>query len=125
MVGEATGNQPRFGLPADLDRSVRLLDDAQIDRLAKAVADEVPRRVRSAPDNPLVGGRAAKPIPAKAARAKPDKPATVTAGQEWLILAAWEAGLKPAEIAKEVRVSRSTVLHVINDAQRDRRRTER
>ena len=112
-------------LPADLDRSLRLLDDAQFDRLTKAVAGEVRRRGRSAPDNPSVGGRSAKHVPAKAARAKPDKPATVTAGQERMILAAWKAGLKPAAIAKEVRVSRSTVLHVIHDAQRDRRRTER
>ncbi len=112
-------------LPADLDRSLRLLDNAQLDRLTKAVAGEVRRRRRSAPDNPSVGGRSAKHVPAKAARAKPDKPAMVTAGQERLILAAWVAGLKPAAIAKEVRVSRSTVQHVINGAQRDRRRTER
>ena len=112
-------------LPADLDRSLRLLDDAQLDRLTKAVADEVRRRGRSAPDNPSVGGRSAKHILAKAARAKPDKPAIVTTGQERLILAAWEAGLKPAAIAKDVRVSRSTVLHVINDTQRDRRGAER
>lgn len=115
-------------LPADLDRSLRLLDDVQLDRLTKAVADEVRRRGHSAPDNQSVGSRSAKYIPAKAVRAKPDRPekaATVTAGQERLILAAWKAGLKPAAIAKEVRVSRSTVLHVINDAQRDRRRTER
>ena len=112
-------------LPADLDRSLRLLDDAQLDRLAKAVADEVRRRGRGAPDNPSVGDRSAKYFPAKAERAKPDKPTTVTAGQERLILAAWKAGLKPAMIAKEVRVSRSTALHVINDAQRDHRRTER
>ena len=127
-AGSGIGRQAKtsgVALPADLDRSLRLLDDAQLDRLTKAVAGEVRRRGRSAPDNPSVGGRSAKHVPAKAAREKPDKPATVTAGQERLILAAWEAGLKPAAIAKEVRVSRSTVLHVINDEQRDRRRTER
>ena len=50
---------------------------------------------------------------------------TVTAGQERLILAAFDAGLGPAAIAKEFRVSRATVQRVITDAQRDRRRTER
>lgn len=54
-----------------------------------------------------------------------DGAATVTAGQERLILPAFEAGLRPAEIAQEVRVSRSTVQHVITAAQRDRRKTER
>ena len=129
-AGSRSGRQAKtsgVALPADLDRSLRLLDDVQLDRLTKAVAEEVRRRGRSAPDNLSVGGRPAKYNPGKAACAKPDKPAraaTVTAGQERLIFAAWEAALKPAAIAKEVRVSRSAVLHVINDAQRDRRRTE-
>ena len=116
---------PGVALPADLDRSLRLLDEAQLDRLAEAVAGEVRRRGRSAPDNPSVEGRSAKHTPAKAAQAKPDKPAAVSAGQERLILAAWKAGLKPAAIAKEVRLSRSAVQHVINAAQRNRPRTER
>ena len=94
-------------------------------RLAEAVTEEVWRRSRSAPDNPSVEGRSPKRTPAKAARAKPDRAATVTAGQERLILAAFDAGLGPAAIAKEFRVSRPTVQRVITDAQRDRRRTER
>ena len=117
-----------LALPADLGRSLRLLDDAQLDRLTKAVTDEVRRRGRNPPESPSVGGRSAKRTPAKAARAKPDEPdraATVSPGQERLILAAFEAGLRPAAIAKEVRLSRSTVQHVITDAQRHRRKTER
>ena len=116
---------PRIALPADLGRSLRLLDDAQLDRLAEAVADEGRRRGRSGPDSPTGAGRSPKRTPAKAARAKPDRPATVTAGQKRLILAAFDAGLRPAAIAKEFRVSRSAVQHVITDAKRDRRRTER
>ena len=46
-------------------------------------------------------------------------------GQERLNLAAFEADLRPAAIAKEVRVSRPTVQHVITAPQRDRRKTER
>ncbi len=117
-----------IALPADLGRSLRLLDDAQLDRLAEAVADEVRRRGRSAPADPSVAGRSPKRTPAKEARARPEKPdsaAAVTAGQERLILAAFEAGLRPAAIAKEFRVSRSAVQHVITDAKRERRRTER
>lgn len=119
---------PGIALPADLGRSLRLLDDAQLDRLAEAVTDELRRRGRSPPDSPSVAGRSAKRTPARAARAKPnepDKAAAVTPGQERLILAAFEAGLRPAAIAKEVRVSRATVQHVITVAKRNRRNTER
>ena len=116
---------PRLALPADLGRSLRLLDDAQLHRLAKAVADEVRRRGRNAPARPTPAGRSAKRTPAKAAGARPDRPAMVTPGQERLILAAFDAGLGPAAIAKEFRVSRSAVQHVITDAKRDRRGTER
>jgi len=107
---------------------LRLLDDVQLDRLTKAVTDEVRRRGRNPPDSPSVKGRSAKRTPAKAGRAKPEEPvtaATVTPGQERLILAAFEAGLRPTAIAKEVRVSRPTVRHVFTAAQRDRRKTER
>ena len=116
---------PRLALPVDLGRSLRLLEDAQLDRLADAVADEVQRRGRNAPDRPTGVGRPPQRTPAKAPRAKPERPATLTAGQERLILAAFDAGLRPAAIAKEFRVSRSAVQHVITDAKRDRRRTER
>ena len=121
-------HKPGIALPADLGRSLRRLDDAQLDRLTKAATDEVRRRGRNPPDSLSVAGRSAKRTPAQAGRAKPDEPdraATVTPGQERLILAAFEAGLRPAAIAKEVRVSRSTVQHVITAAQRDRRKAER
>ena len=120
--------RPGIALPAELGRSLRLLDDAQLDRLMKAVADEVRRRGCAAPDGPSVAGRSARPVPAKTALAKPGEPdnaATVTSGQQRLILAACEAGLKPAAIAKEFRVSRATVQSVITSAQRDRRNMER
>ncbi len=129
--GPGPDRQPgksKIALPTDLGRSLRLLDDAQLDRLMEAVTDEVRRRGRNPPDSPSVRGRSAKRTPAKAGRAKPEEPvtaATVTPGQERLILAAFEAGLRPAAIAKEVRVSRSTVQHVITAAQPDRRKTER
>lgn len=41
---ERREKRPGIALPADLGRSLRLLDNAQLDRLMKAVADEVRRR---------------------------------------------------------------------------------
>ncbi len=118
----------KIALPVDLGRSLRLLDDAELDRLTRAETDEGRRRGRTPPDGPRAGSRSAKRTPTRGARAKPEEPdraATVTPGQERLILAAFEAGLRPAAIAKELRVSRSTVQHVITAGQRDRRKAER
>ena len=49
------------------------------------------------------------------------KPAPVTPGQERLILAAFEAGLKPAAIAREFRLSRAQVDGVVAAAKECRR----
>lgn len=54
-----------------------------------------------------------------------DRAGAVTPGQQRLILVAWEAGLKPAAIAREFRLSRPTVQHVITGAQRYRRKAQR
>ena len=100
-----------MALPADLERSLRHLDDAQLDRLLEAVTAEAQRRGRT-------DGR-------KSGTETRGKPAAVTPGQERLILAAHEAGLKPAAIAKEFRLSRPAVQDVIKAAERNRRKTER
>ena len=124
---DSPAKTPGLALPADLGRSLRLLDDVQLDRLAEAVADEVRRRGRCPPDGAAAGGTARR-TPAKAARAtqkEADGAAAATPGQERLILAAFEAGLRPAAIAKEFRVLRSTVQNVIAAARRDRHKTER
>ncbi|MCY3793058.1 MAG: hypothetical protein OXG51_01620 [Gammaproteobacteria bacterium] len=55
----------------------------------------------------------------------PDRAGAVTPGQERLIPAAHDAGLTPAAIAREFRLSRPAVQHVITGAQRGRRKTER
>ena len=118
---------PGLALPADLGRSLRLLNDEQLDRLAKAAFEEARRRGRDVPDNTSVtSGRSARLVPAKSPRVKPaqeDRAASVTPGQKRLILAG--AGLKPAAIAREFRLSRATVQSVITSAPRDRRKTER
>lgn len=120
---------PRLALPTDIARSLRLLDDGQLDRLAEAVGAEVRRRGRDAADGPPAAHtrRRAKSAAMKPAAPKSDAPdgAAVTPGQERLILAASEAGLKPAAIAREVRLSPTIVRQVIAAARRNRRKPQR
>ena len=96
-----------LALPADLDRSLRHLDDANLDRLVEAAIAEARRRGRQAGKTSGGRGRA--------------KPSPVTPGQEKLILAAFEAGLKPAAIAREFRLSRALVEGVLAGAGHGRR----
>ena len=106
--GGAGAHRPvALALPADLDRSLRHLEDADLDRLVEAATAEARRRGRQAGKTSGGRGRA--------------RSAPVTPGQEKLILAAFEAGLKPAAIAREFRLSRAQVDGVLGDAGRGRR----
>ena len=120
---------PGLALPADLGRSLRLLDDDTLDRLVKAAIAEARRRGRNLPEGWADENRQAEPSGRAKGRAKkagmPDRAGAVTPGQERLILAARDAGLTPAAIAREFRLSRPAVQHVITGAQRGRRKTER
>ena len=119
---------PGLALPANLGKSLRLLDDAQLDRLAKAVTREARRRGFRMPNEASAGRGSKRPGQAKPAPREPaasGKAAAVTAGQERLILAAHGAGLRPAAIAREFRLSRAAVQDVIASAKRARRGTGR
>ena len=123
-TGFAGRRKPGIALPANLDRSLRLLDDDQLDRLAKAVAEEARRRRHDTAGEPSASGRKTdKPGSARPATARPARAGSatsVTPGQEKLILAAFEAGLKPAAIAREFRLARVTVQRVVDAARRGR-----
>ena len=101
------GRTVPHALPADLDRALRHLDDAEFDRLRDAVAAETRRRGR--PD-----GKTSGPRPR-------GRQAPVTPGQERLVLAAFESGLKPAAIAREFRLARAQVESVVASAKLGRR----
>ena len=105
--GTDAGRTVPHALPADLDRALRHLDDAQLDRLRAAVAAEARRRGRA---HGKTSGRGAR-----------RRPAPVTPGQERLVLAAFESGLKPAAIAREFRLSRAQVESVVAAAKPGRR----
>ena len=120
---------PGLALPADLGRSLRLLDDDALDRLVEAASGEARWRGHDLPQDTVDEDRQGVLSGAAKGRSKKagpsDRRGAVTPGQERLILAAWEAGLKPAAIAREFRLSRPTVQHVITGAQRAGRTTER
>ena len=104
--GEGGRKAGKMALPADLERSMRHLDDAQLDRLLEAAAAEARRRGRRDGRNP---GTETRRQPA------------VTPGQERLVVAAHEAGLRPAAIAREFRLSRAQVASVLAATKQRRR----
>ena len=95
----------------------------------KAAIAEAKRRGRDLPQGHADDRREVAPSGPGKGRAEkagaPDRAGTVTPGQERLFLAAHDAGLTPAAIAKEFRLSRPAVQHVITAAQGGRRKTER
>lgn len=123
--GRAAG-APGLALPTDLGRSLRLLDDEQLDRLATAVNAEIGRRGRNATDD-LPAARALqadKPVfatPAGPKPAAPDRAASLTPGQKSLVLAAFEAGLRPAAIARQFRLPQEAVRQAVAAVRRGRR----
>ena len=102
-------------LPDDLVCSLRLLADAELERLQAAVVNEVARR--GPPTPPL--GRASDPSDERerrvrtAAAPKPASSRGVTAGKANAIRAAFRAGMKPATIARQFGVPQSVVRQVL------------
>ena len=117
------GATPRYVLPSDLSASLRHLDDMQLDTLLQAAAVEARRRGppagADAPAPPAVKkepGRDARPPSGAKVR-----PAPVTTGQARILRAAFEAGVKPAALARQFRLSRAQVERIVGAAKRDAR----
>jgi hypothetical protein len=104
---------PRIALPTDLSTSLRYLDDAQLQRLSEAVAAEINRRdQRVSPTSP---SKAAGTEVSQSAslRKEANVVEDVPEGKANVIRAAFNAGLKPAAIARAFQVSQSLVNRVI------------
>ena len=124
-AGPDGAGQPRYALPSDLSGSLRRLDNGQLDRLLRAVLDEARRRGRSIGDDgsgapASRSGKALGPGAAAGGKAK-KRTGPVPPGQAKVIRAAFEAGVKPASIARQFRLSRAQVEQVVG-AQRRRGR---
>ena len=109
------GDRPGYALPSDLAGSLRHLGDGEFERLLGAVAGEARRRGRpltGEPAPPAAPGSGKPAAPAAAGKAR-RRLLPVPPGQARLIRAAYEAGVKPGAIARELRLSRAQVEHVI------------
>jgi hypothetical protein len=111
---------PRFALPSDIATSLRYLDDAELQRLQVAVEAEIGRRKRDARSDDGFASRASRPVPSPVATTKV---AEIPEGRANLIRASFDAGLKPATIARTFGVSLSLVNRIIRDAQKSSNRS--
>lgn len=114
--------RPRYVLPSDLAASLRHLDDSQLDRLLRAGVEEARRRGRPIDDRetsplPAVPGKASGSGRTARTRAK-KRTLPVAPGLAKVIRAAFEAGVKPATIARQFRVSREQVEQIVGRQKR-------
>ena len=112
-----SAKRTRYALPSDLPASLRHLDDAQLDGLLRAVVDEARRRGRplSGEQAPVRASGPKKPAPVTGGRSK-RQPLPLAPGQARLVRAAFEAGVKPSAIARQLRLSRAQVEQVLGKA---------
>ena len=118
--GSGGAGRPRYVLPSDLSGSLRHLDDDQLDRLLRSVAGEARRRGRPVDDeasaSPRSGsGKTPTGVPPAGGKSRA-RLLPIPPGQAKVIRAAFEAGVKPATIARQLRVSRAQVEQVIGRA---------
>ena len=103
----------RVTLPSDLSTSLRYVDDAELERLRVALAAEINRRDQGASTR-HADERLALPRPP--IRKTSSTVEELPEGKANLIRASFNAGLKPATIARTFHVSRSLVHRVIKSA---------
>lgn len=101
---------PRLALPGNLARSLRHLDDTQLEELLRTATAEARRRgltASQAGQGRGYGPSKSAPDPAAAKQARPVSP-----GLERIVRAALEAGVKPAAIARQFRLQRAEVQRI-------------
>lgn len=106
----------RVTLPSDLAGSLKHLDDAQLQTLSEAVSAEIDRRTRATPQNKAaaVADHTASSGRSAVSRNEKVKAAgDIPAGKANLIQASFKAGLKPAAIARTLRISEALVRRVL------------
>ena len=123
-IGARKAERPRYVLPSDLAGSLRHLDDDQLDRLLRAAIEEARRRrcpVDDAETTPLPAASGKAPGSGRAAKFGAKKRTLpIAPSQEKVIRAAFEAGVKPATIARQFRVSRAQIEQIVGRQKKGR-----
>jgi hypothetical protein len=104
---------PPVALPNDLATSLRYLEGSELQRLQAAVEAEIARRKRGTSTSRTDKGSAPEPPPPRPSSIEAAKVAEIPEGKANLIRASFNAGLKPATIARTLGVSLSLVNRII------------
>ena len=106
-------------LPSDLPGSLKYLDDAQLERLQEAVAFEINRRNQGASLTetalPKTTGTSSQP---SMLGNKTNSPEDIPLAKANLIRASFMAGLKPATIARNLRLPQSWVNRILSGTEK-------
>jgi hypothetical protein len=92
-------------LPSDLSNSLQYLEDAQLERLREAVVVEINRRAQHIKKGQVDAPGASRRAPAVSEKSDPTQ--EIPEGKANLIRASFNAGLKPATIARTFHVSQA------------------
>jgi hypothetical protein len=107
----------RVTLPSDLPGSLKHLDDVQLRRLREAVAVEINRRNPASENETVAAVPTGSPSQGRPASGR-DKRVSgfdeIPEGKANLIRASFEAGVKPAAIARTFRISQALVNRVLS-----------
>jgi hypothetical protein len=106
----------RIRLPSDLSASLKYVDNDELTRLREAISSEINRRGLSLPQT-----KPAAPDQRSVENKKEREPREIPVGKASLIHASFRAGLKPAAIARSLRISQALVRDVLNSAQKAKR----
>src|SRR6516165_184845 len=118
----STPSPARVTLPSDLSRSLKYLDDDQLNRLLEAVAVEINRRNQGRPKSETAAAAPTRASsPGQSASIRNDKIGgieKIPEGTANLIRASFRAGVKAAEIARTFRISRSAVSRILSSPEK-------
>jgi hypothetical protein len=110
-------------LPSDLSRALQYLDDAQLRRLHEAVEAEINRRALPPAVRPNVVPVSERSSGARrSTRGKQVGSGEIPEGKVNLIQASFAAGLKPAAIARTLRISQAQIRQVLHSSERLKRK---
>jgi DNA-binding NarL/FixJ family response regulator len=101
---------PRYLLPKDLPQALRALSDQELDRLSAAVLVEQQRRGKKPPSNENAQARRVE-----------EASIPMSTGKVNAVRAAFKAGLKPSQIARQFRISQANVRKALADFKSERK----